>query len=58
MWVFPHTYIMEIRIEISPAEHHRLTEIKQRHGLSWRGMLIIAERTLLNIEVTEDPKNG
>lgn len=35
-----------LNIELTEQEHERLTEIKETHGLTWRGLLFQAAKHL------------
>lgn len=36
----------EIRFEIEDEQYERLRELKQRHGLTWKGMLLQGAKRL------------
>jgi hypothetical protein len=35
-----------IQIDVSDDEYERLETVKEAHGLTWRGMLLAAKRSL------------
>jgi hypothetical protein len=36
--------VSQIRIDLEPGEHDRLSEVKDERGLTWRGVLLEWER--------------
>jgi len=36
----------DIRVEVTDEQYDRLNGVKEAHGLTWRGMLILAAKDL------------
>lgn len=36
----------DIRVEVTDEQYERLNDVKEAHGLTWRGMLILAANEL------------
>lgn len=38
--------VKDIRVEVSDEQYEHLNGVKEKHGLTWRGMLILAAKDL------------